>query len=56
MGEDRVLVFSVEHFREGGDRTHAPAGSVFTLRRGKITRWQTFWDKQQALEAAGLKE
>jgi ketosteroid isomerase-like protein len=57
VGKDRVLVFSVEHFRgRDGIELTAPAGSVFTLRKGKITRWQTFWDRQRALEAAGLKE
>jgi ketosteroid isomerase-like protein len=34
----------------------APAGAIFTLREGKIVRWEAFWDRQRALEAAGLSE
>jgi hypothetical protein len=29
---------------------------LFTLRDGKIIRWEAFWEKQRALEAAGLSE
>ncbi len=54
---DRLLVFSTERFR-GRDEVEvaAPAGAVFTFRDGKIVRWEAFWDRQRALEAAGLRE
>ena len=29
---------------------------LFRMREGKIVRWQVFLDRQQALEAAGLRE
>jgi hypothetical protein len=29
---------------------------VFSLRNGKVTRWQVFQTREQALEAAGLRE
>jgi ketosteroid isomerase-like protein len=54
---NRVFLTTVEHFK-GRDEIEleAPFASVFTLRDGKIARWQAFWDKQKALEAAGLSE
>jgi ketosteroid isomerase-like protein len=50
-----VLYVSVEHFKgRDGIELDAPFAGIFTLREGKITRWQAFWDKQKALEAADL--
>ena len=54
---DRVLLVSVEHFKgRDGIEVEAPLAAIFTLRDGKIVRWQAFWDRQKALEAAGLSE
>jgi len=54
---DRVLLVSVEHFKgRDGIEIEAAFAGIFTLRDGKISRWQAFWDKQKALEAAGLSE
>lgn len=54
---DRVLLVTVEHFKgRDGIEVEAPFASIFTLRDGKIARWQAFWDKQKALKAAGLSE
>jgi ketosteroid isomerase-like protein len=33
-----------------------PYGIVFTIRDGKVIRWQSFPDQESALEAAGLRE
>ena len=56
-GPDRVLLVSVEHFVGRDDiEVEAPSASVFTLRNGKVIRWETFWNEQQGLEAAGLSE
>jgi len=53
----RVLLVTVERFKgRDGIEVEAPFASTFTLRDGKISRWQAFWDKQNALEAAGLSE
>jgi hypothetical protein len=30
--------------------------ALYTLRKGKLVRWQFFPSEQQALEAAGLRE
>ena len=57
VGSDRVLTLTVEHFRgRDGVEVSAPCGSIFTLRDGKIIRWQSFWDQQTALKAAGFSE
>lgn len=54
---DRVLLVSVEHFKgRDGIEVEAPFAAIFTLRDGKLARWQAFWDKQKALEAAGLSQ
>jgi ketosteroid isomerase-like protein len=54
---DRVLLVSVEHFTgRDGIELEAPFAAIFTLRDGRIARWQAFWDRQKALEAAGLLE
>ena len=57
VGTDKVLLVSVEHFVGRDDiEVEAPSASVFTLRNGKVIRWETFWNEQQGLEAAGLSE
>jgi ketosteroid isomerase-like protein len=57
VGQDKVLAFSVERFKgRDGIEVAAPAAAVFTLRDGKIVRWEAFWQKERALEAAGLSE
>jgi ketosteroid isomerase-like protein len=58
-GGDQVLVFS----REGGRgkssgaevQTH-PTAHLWTLRGGKAIRMQSYWERSDALEAAGLRE
>ncbi len=57
VGTDKVLLVSVEHFvGRDGIEVDAPSASVFTLRDGKVIRWETFWNEQQGREAAGLSE
>jgi ketosteroid isomerase-like protein len=52
-----VLLITTEHFKgRDGIELETPFAAVLTLRDGKICRWQAFWDKQKALEAAGLSE
>jgi ketosteroid isomerase-like protein len=54
---DRVLLLTTERFRgRDGIELEAPFAAIFTLRNGKIERWQAFWNQQTALEAAGLTE
>ena len=58
-GGDQVLVFS----REGGRgrvsgaevQTH-PTAHLWMLRDGKAIRMRSYWERSQALEAAGLSE
>ena len=57
VGPDKVLLLSVERFKgRDGIELEAPLAGIFTLREGKIARWQAFWNKQTALEALGLSE
>jgi ketosteroid isomerase-like protein len=57
VDDHRVLLLSVEHFRgRDGVEVSAPWGAAFTLRDAKIVRWQAFWDRRRAFEAAGLSE
>ena len=57
LTEDEVLLSSVEHFRgRDGLEISAPCWTIYTFRDGKIIRFRPFWDRAQALEAAGLSE
>ena len=55
IDDERVLVLSIEHFRgRDGIEVAQPCGAIFTLRDGKVTRMQPFWERENALEAVGL--
>jgi ketosteroid isomerase-like protein len=58
-GRDQVLVFSREGGRGKGSgaevQTH-PTAHLWTLRGGKATRMQSYWERSDALEAVGLSE
>jgi ketosteroid isomerase-like protein len=58
-GGDQVLVFSREGGRGRGSgaevQTH-PTAHLWTLRDGKAVRLRSFWERSDALEAAGLSE
>ena len=54
LDPQRVLALSIEHFRgRDGIELDQPAGTIFTLRGGKIVRMQAFWDRESALRAVG---
>ena len=55
VDDERILVLTVEHFRgRDGIEVSQPCGNLFTLRGGKIVRLQSFWERGNALAAAGL--
>ena len=57
IDDERVLYLSVDHFRgRDGIEIHQPSATLFTLREGKVTRMQAFWERKTGLEAAGLSE
>jgi ketosteroid isomerase-like protein len=57
IDDERVLMLSIEHFRgREGLEISQPCGTIYTLRDGKIVRMQSFWERETALEAAGLKK
>ena len=57
IDEERVLALSIERFKgRDGLEIAQPCGTLYTLRDGKITRMQSFWDRENAFTAAGLRE
>jgi hypothetical protein len=55
---DRLLIAGrvKGHGRHSGIPIDQPLFQLFTLRRGLVIRQQDFAERNQALEAAGLKE
>ena len=58
LGDDTVLVEGRQAGigRRSGVSVEVPIYSVWTLRDGKVTRLIVEFDRQKALEAAGLRE
>ena len=58
VGPDRVLAFAqvTGTGRVSGIPIENANGNVYDLANGKIKRIRVFFDRQQALEAAGLRE
>jgi ketosteroid isomerase-like protein len=58
LDDDRVLVLARQ--RAKGKLSGVPIdhelGELFTLRAGKVVRYDSYWELAQALEAAGLSE
>ena len=58
LGGDRVLVLARQTAcgKTSGLPFDHELGDLFTLRDGKILRFVSYWDRAEALEAAGLSE
>ena len=58
IGPDRVLALgrNTATGRASGIPTEAATGNVYDFAGGKIQRIRIFFDREQALEAAGLRE
>ena len=58
LGGERVLVLSRHTARgkQSGVPIEHELGDVFTLRDGKIVRFDSYWDRADALAAVGLAE
>ena len=58
LDDDRVLVLS--RHTAAGKLSGAPIehelGDLFTLRAGKVVRYDSYWDRAEAMRAAGLSE
>jgi ketosteroid isomerase-like protein len=56
LDDDRVLVLSRQTAR--GKLSGAPIdhefGDLFTLRAGKVVRYDSYWDRAEAIKAVGL--
>ena len=58
-GGDQVLVFSREGGRgrgSGAEVVTQPTAHLWALRDGKAIRLRSYWERSEALEAAGLSE
>lgn len=55
---DQVLVLTRQsgRARQGGVPFDKALADLFTLRNGKIVRYEAYWDRTDALEAAGLSQ
>jgi ketosteroid isomerase-like protein len=55
---DRVLVLERQTARgkRSGALISQDVGTLLTLRDAKIVRWEYYWERAEALEAAGIKE
>ena len=59
LGNDQVLVFAREGGRGKGSGLEVqtnPTAHLYSLRDGKAIRMQSYWERAQALEVAGLRE
>src|SRR6187200_1363769 len=58
LSGDRVLVLSRQTAlgKQSGVPIESELGDLFTLRDGKIVRYYSYWNRADALEAAGLRE
>ena len=56
---DRVFItatFSGRGRQSGAETCWGPVWSVWTVRDGRVVRWQFFTERNAAIEAAGLRE
>lgn len=58
LGGDRVLVLTRQTARgkTSGLPVELELGDLFTLSDGKIVRYDSYWDRADALQAAGISE
>jgi ketosteroid isomerase-like protein len=56
--DDRVLVLETQtaRGRRSGALISQEVGALLTLRDGLIVRWEYYWERSEALEAAGIAE
>ena len=54
--DDRILVFGqwIARGRTSGVHLHVAATWIVDVRDGKIVRWQTYTDRDEALQALGI--
>ena len=56
-GDDVIVVMKIGgRAKLSGVETELTFAAIYTLRDGKIARGREYWTREQALEAAGLRE
>ena len=57
LDDGRILLFARQFLRgRDGIEVEQDGYGLFTIRDGKLLRWEAYWDRANALEAAGLSE
>ncbi len=57
LSDGRILVLTRERMRgRDGIQVEQDCGHVVTFHRGKVLRWQSYWERANAFQAAGLPE
>ena len=57
LPDGRILIRTHQRLRgRDGIQVEQDSWNLFTLHNGKVLRWQCYWDRSNALEAAGLWE
>ena len=54
--DDRVVVSFIWRGTGHGPDANMNVTGVYTVRDGRISGWELFWDRAEALEAVGLRE
>ena len=56
-GDDVIVVMRIGgRAKLSGVETDLALAAIYTIRDGKIARGREYWTREQALEAAGLRE
>ena len=55
-GADRVVARWIWHGQGYGPESNVEVTTIYAVRNGKVREVEYFWDHDQALEAAGLRE
>jgi ketosteroid isomerase-like protein len=57
LDDGRVLCLTTEKLRgRDGIELEQEFAAIVTFREGKFSRWDAYWDRAEALQAAGLSE
>ncbi len=52
LSDGRILVFTLQTMRgRDGLEVESESANVFTFRDGKVLRWESYWKRENALEA-----
>ena len=57
LPDGRILALATQRFRgRDGIELTQQSGNILSFRDGKVRRWEAYWERETALQAAGLSE